>query len=155
MRKNKFICLMGVVMLSLCGCEKKSSEVDEHEIYEHFFKPRVEVHVYNKDGEKITNLDYRGDEQVTFYTNEVYIFQIDISPKGGAVKYSDLLISFEYDEEYISLADCDEDYDWNNTYYFTGLKEIDETKLVIHHERVEDPKTLLITLVDSLEIDNE
>ncbi len=93
-------------------------------------------------------LDDMYEERVAFYTKTTYIFKVYVDHKVGAVEYSDLTISFVYDEEYISLVDCCEDFDWNNTYYFTGLKETDETELVVHHKYAEDSKKLLITLVD-------
>ncbi len=152
--EKRLLCVVGILLFTLCGCEQKSSEVDDNEIYEQFFKRRVAVDVYDENRERLKTLNDRYDEEVTFYTNTTYIFKIFVDHEGG-IEYPDSVISFEYDEEYISLTKCSEEEDTHNAYYFIGLKEVDETELVIHHERVEDPKTLLITLVDSLEIDNE
>ncbi|MCD8203959.1 MAG: hypothetical protein LUB56_02415 [Coprobacillus sp.] len=103
------------------------------------------VYVYDENREKLKTLNDRYDEEVTFYTNTTYIFKIFVDNEGG-IEYPDSVINFEYDEDYISLTNCSEEEDTHNAYYFTGLKEVSETKLVIHHGRAEDPKTLIITL---------
>ncbi|MCD8203960.1 MAG: hypothetical protein LUB56_02420, partial [Coprobacillus sp.] len=157
MRKNKFICLMGVVMLSLCGCE---DEVDDNYlccVYPDYTFPQdlmIGLTIYDENKEEELYSFYSWDDYMfTLYTNMVYIFEIYI-PIVGPFVWLDTGINFECDDDYISIEDYDEEDQEDFSYRFIGLQETDGTELIISHTDITRPKITMITLVDNLEIES-
>ncbi|MCD8204279.1 MAG: hypothetical protein LUC16_00410 [Coprobacillus sp.] len=154
MKRNasKFICLAIAPLMALCSCGGYSDTKDWTMYLP--LSANIRMSVCDEDENEIYLLKDDGDYSITLTIEKTYVVWLYHFPSYG-VKFTDWGYVFEYEKEYLDIQDYDPEMEWDNKWTFVGLKETEETTMVIHNESIKESKTVKITLVSPETDDQE
>ncbi len=125
--------------MALCSCSDRYTMPD-HSIP---FSSNICLHIYDEnEDEEIYKLSDDDDYSITLTVDQKYVFNLYLVPSHGT-DFGNKDVSFEYDEEYVNIEESEKE----QYFYFVGLKETEETTVIIHHDYVFESKTMKIALV--------